>query len=90
MNRVKTVRAAYRAVMSTIDGNTRSIHRISQMPPGAKMFCISIERCTASTIASSRLASAITHRLLWFSGSKTSPLAFGRSAARFSVAQGTL
>jgi hypothetical protein len=34
--------------MSEITGSTRSIHGVSQTPPLAKMFCMSMHRCAAS------------------------------------------
>src|SRR6185503_17057435 len=36
--------------MPAIVGSTRSIHGVSQMPPLAKMRCMSTQRCTAFSI----------------------------------------
>src|SRR3954447_16499864 len=63
MNLVKTVRTAYRAAISTMTGKTRSIHGVSQTPPREKMFCMSIDRCTASVIGSMRVLTAIRRSL---------------------------
>src|ERR1700676_1513258 len=60
MNLVKTVRAGCRAAISTMRGSTRSIHGVSQMCPGAKIFCMSVQRWTASVIGSTCVVKAIT------------------------------
>ena len=60
---MKTVRTAYRAAISTMTGKTRSIHGVSQTAPREKMFCMSIDRCTASVIGSMRVLTAIRHSL---------------------------
>src|ERR1700731_1692692 len=64
MNLVKTVRAGYRAAISTMRGSTRSIDGVSQMCPGAKIFCMSVQRWTASVIGSTCVVTAITLGLL--------------------------
>src|SRR3982751_3046575 len=96
MNLVKTVRTAYRAAISTMTGKTRSIHGVSQTPPREKMFCISIDRCTASVIGSMRVLTAI-RRSLRAGGrkrvekSEVQPLLATKPAATVTCkAQGTL
>src|ERR1700681_1125170 len=59
MNLVKTVRAGCRAAISTIRGSTRSIHGVSQMWPRAKIFCMSVQRWTASIVGSTCVVTAI-------------------------------
>jgi hypothetical protein len=47
MKRVKTVRSVKRSARTVTTGATRSIQGAAQRPPGAKMLCISMHRCTA-------------------------------------------
>jgi hypothetical protein len=50
INRLKIVRAGWRATMSAIVGGTRCFQDVSQIPPLAKMSCISTHRWTAFSI----------------------------------------
>ena len=60
MKRVKIVLSGWRETTETIVGRTRSIQGVAQRLPGAKMFCMSMQRCTAPRIsATSDVASLI-------------------------------
>src|ERR1700716_2095636 len=59
INRVKTVRGGLISAISTMIGSTRSIQGVSQTPPGANTFCISMDKWTAFEIGSNDCGSAM-------------------------------
>src|SRR3979409_1800932 len=64
--RVETVRGGLGSAIPTMTGSTRSIQGVSQIPPGANRFCISMDRCTAFESGSDDCGSAIIFRgLVW-------------------------